>query len=270
MTKADPLLLNFATNHPDEVGKLLASEDISSVVELLEALPDTLASAITAHLRSGQLSETLRRLAPQKIGQLLLGARYADLMAMLAHFPTDQYDALLAATPEADRERLARLISTTQHTLSTIATTDFIRVRTDRTCNEVRGELATESGESDKPIFAVDEDGRFQGMVSPLAIMAEKNAALPIQLVMKPLEALSGQMPIAAASSASQWLHYLALPVVDAYGHILGAVTLQGVRANEDTAGAVSSLEDVLAEVATAYIDTCADLLETAVSRDDR
>ncbi len=269
MTEPDPLLLNFAANHPDEIGRLLADQDTAGVIDLLEALPDTIASAIAAHLRSGQLSAVLTRLSPHKLGRLLLGARYADLMAILAHMPTDRYDNILAAAADDDRQQLAHLVSTTQHSLSTIATTGFIRVKTDRTCSELRTELEAETGESDKPIFAVDTDGRFRGMVSPLSVMAEKNAALPIHLVMKPIEPLSGQMPIAAAATAGQWLHYLALPVVDAHSHIMGAVTLESVRANKDTVSANSSLEDVLAEVASAYLDTCANLMETAVSRDD-
>jgi len=269
MSDIDPLLLNFASTRPANVAELVADYAPQELMEFLQALPGDVAAPIMARLSTQQLNNVLPMMAPAAIGRILLTGTHADATSILAHLPASLYPEILNASPDTDRATLQRHFQYPTRTLSALATPEFVRVEQDMTCGQLKAQLENIEDLADRPVFVVDRTARYRGMVLLASVLPARNAELPVARVLRTVEALSGRTPIVTALSAPQWKQYPALAVVDVQQHILGAVTL----AQLEHAVSMSDLkpygvEDMIQQVATSYIDLCAELLDAATGRE--
>jgi predicted transcriptional regulator len=114
----------------------------------------------------------------------------------------------------------------------------------------------------------VDQQGKYRGIVSLLAIYSRKNRSQLVGQISVPVEPLNGNMAAGQAITAKQWMQYAELPVVDSRHRILGVVNRASLeRISHGVAPMEFSLERVLAELATAYLNLCARILESVFGR---
>ena len=265
MSGADALLLRYAATRPDEVAALMAGQPPSEVAEIVGSLPAAVASAVAARLSSHTLRQCLAALDPGAIGELLLASNGADRLAILSHLADGADEAVLHAADPDRRPALARLFRMPPRTLSALAQPDFIRVDAADTCGALKAELASRETDPNLPIFAVDAEARYLGLVPPLAVLAEKNADRQMSEVLEAVDPLRGSTPIPAALAAQQWSRSSVLPVVDGNGHVLGALTREQLDNSAHSRDAAGSLGDLFGMAVTGYFGICAELLELAI-----
>ena len=225
MTTADPLLLKFAAGRPREVAALLAAEPAAESGRFLESLPPGSAAEVLSQISSQKLAEVLAALDPAALGRILLAARRMDQLTLLSHIPSRAYGRIAKAAGEEAGARLRRLFDAPVRNLAAIAQPDFISVEVNTTCAEIKQELEARKSNKDLPLFAVDTEAVFKGIVSPLAV----------------------------------------LPVGDTAGHVLGAVSREQIESTHDTDDGQSGLESLIESATESYLALCAELLELAI-----
>jgi len=266
MSDLDPLARQFALDYADEVARLAEDENTDELAEFLAKLPPQAAAAVAARLTSRQLSGLFDTVSPELISRMLIEGQHADMVSILAHLPPSRYDGVLAATGESHRADLRRRLDFPAENLAAIASTNFVRTGADTLCGSLKRELESADGDTERPIFVVGDDGRYQGMLSPFAVIANRNVDRPVSALYRRVEPLRGSMPVTSAASAPQWREYSALPVVDGPGYLLGAITETELwRAIGKRHSAGESFEGLVSEIAGGYLSVCAELLETAV-----
>ena len=265
MTTADPLLLKFAAGRPREVAALLAAEPAAESGRFLESLPPGSAAEVLSQISSQKLAEVLAALDPAALGRILLAARRMDQLTLLSHIPSRAYDRIAKAAGEEAGARLRRLFDAPVRNLAAIAQPDFISVEVNTTCAEIKQELEARKSNKDLPLFAVDTEAVFKGIVSPLAVLPGRNAGVTAAEVLDPVVPLSGNVRIHAALAAAQWRRHAVLPVVDTAGHVLGAVSREQIESTHDTDDGQSGLESLIESATESYLALCAELLELAI-----
>ncbi|WP_101756809.1 hypothetical protein [Oceanicoccus sp. KOV_DT_Chl] len=264
----DTLLVNFANHHPADVADRMDNYAAADIVELLEAFPPAVACPVLSRLASRPLASVLKIISPRQLGAMLALGHYSDVIALVSHMNGSCQQQVLAAAPEDVQEQLGRLFHTSLKTLSGIASPEFVRVELDNNCGAVREQLFSSEIDDEQPIFVINEFGEYQGIVSPMVLLQQKNADRRIAEVLQRVEALSGNTPFAAAVGAPQWTRFRALPVVDGQSRLLGALTLeQLVRASNGLTETDSGFGELVGEVAASYIDICANLMEITMGR---
>jgi magnesium transporter len=269
--ESDPLLLQFADSHPDELAGLLADAGPGELAELLNTLPLANSTRLAARLPSRALSQLLAQQADQVTGDMLLAAKHDDAVALVSHLQESRYAAILDACPRKKRKRLERLFEFPSLSLSSLASPEFIRVSCDALCESISLELQAYRDTHPRPIFAVDSNGTYQGMVNALALIARKNRKLQVRAITEFVPPLSGDLGSAAARESPEWLKYLALPVTDSHQRIIGAITREQLqRFLPDTGAARGGLELILSELAEGYLDFCAEMMRSLLTRPPR
>ncbi|MDX1379808.1 MAG: hypothetical protein R3233_01740 [Xanthomonadales bacterium] len=265
MSGADALLLRYAATRPDEVAALMGGQPQSEVAGIVASLPTPVASAVAARLSSHTLRQCLAALDPAVIGDLLLASTGADRLAILSHLATGAEEAILQSADPERRPALARLFRMPPRSLSALAQPDFIRVEAAETCGALKAELASREADPNLPIFALDAEARYLGLVPPLAVLAEMNADRQVSEILEAVPPLRGSTPIPAALAAPQWSRSSVLPVVDGNGHVLGALTREQLDVSAHSRDAAGSLGDLFGVAVTGYFGICAELLELAI-----
>ena len=265
MTTADPLMLRFAAGRPREVAALLAAEPAEDSGGFLESLPPETAAEVLSQMSSQKLAEVLAVLDPAGLGRILLAARRMDQLTLLSHIPSRAYGRIAKAGGQDSGARLRRLFDAPVRNLASIAQPDFISVEVNMTCSELKQELEARKSDTDLPLFAVDTKAVFKGIISPLAVLPERNAGVTAAEVLEPVAPLSGNVRIHAALAAAQWRRHAVLPVVDTGGRILGAVSREQLESTHDTDDGHSGLENLIESATESYLAICAELLELAI-----
>lgn len=268
MALTDPLVLRFAGARPDEVAALLADSDTAELAGLLEEFPARTAAGVAARLPSWQLSGLLVQLDPGLLCNMILQAPTDEAVALISHLPESRYEALMAACPGERRVALQRLLEFPSHSLAALATTQFTRVIAGTACGTFAEQLANSPKPQAGPILAVDEQGRYLGMVDLRAVFARRNRARTVDEISVNVEPLNGLTEAATALGARQWARYPELPVVDIHHRVLGIVSHDAVQrvAGNDTPMSFTA-ERMFSELATGYLNICARVLESAIGR---
>lgn len=262
----DPLARQYAIEHAAEVARFANEEATPDIVGFLSRLPPEASCAVLSQLSTRQLSAVLADLDPATIGRLLTESRHDDMVTVLAHLPAARYEEVLAASSETAQTELRQRFNFPAENLGAIASTDFIRASMDTRCSDVKRELEMSASDSDLPIIVVDDVGRYQGLVSPFAVVKDKHARLAVGSLLRPVEALRASMPVRSALSTPAWREVSALAVVDAQGAIVGAISEAVLwRAMGKAEPGSENLEQLVGEVAAGYLAVCAELIESIV-----
>ncbi len=262
----DPLAMEFASSHPEELAGALTGESLPDLGDFIARLPVKVAAPVLTRLPSWQLTGLLGHLEPQFIGRLLMAAAQDDAVAICSHLRESLYPAILAAAPAAGRQRIRQLLEYPSHSLAALVTTDFIRVEAGTLCGAFCEQLSTSSDTRPRPILVVDAQGRYSGMVSLRALYSRSNRARSVGSVANPVDPLSGMTSAESALSSRLWLRYTELPVVDLRHRLLGVVTrasLQRVAGRDNPAE--FSVDRVVGELASGYLSLCGRLLESVL-----
>ena len=264
----DQLLLQFAADKPEEMAALLTSHELAELAELIEGLPLATAASLMVCLSSWQLTGLLRTLDPGLVGRLLLTAQGNEAVALASHLHESRYPAVLDTVSTRQRRTLYELLEFPTHSGASLVSKEFIRVQQDTLCSDFNEQLSANSDTSPRTILVVDEEGRYQGMLSLQAVIARKNRPLPVGDVADSVEALNGFTNVRTALSARQWMQYSELPVVDGRHRVVGVVSRSTMTRVAGDSNVVSfDLERVFAELASAYLDVCARMLESILGK---
>ncbi|RLQ22069.1 hypothetical protein DWB85_09020 [Seongchinamella sediminis] len=264
----DQLLLQFAAEKPDDMAALLTSHDLAELQALVESLPLATAAGLMACLSSWQLMGLLRTLDPALVGRLLLIAQGDDAVTLASHLHESRYSAVLETVPKRQRRPLCELLEFPTHSVASLVTKEFIRVTEATSCGDFYEQLSVNTDTSPRTVLVIDEAGKYLGLLGLQAVIARKNRGLPVGEVADPVEALNGFTNVRTAVSARQWLHYPELPVVDGRHRVIGVVSRATVtRVAGDASAVTFNLEQIFSEMANAYLDVCARLLEATLDK---
>ena len=262
-TNSDPLLARFAATQPAELAGLLGEVETDELLQLVQLLPAKAVARLAASLSSRQLSRLLAELPPEVIGELLGEAQGDDAVALVSHLRESAYPQVLAVSGKARRKLLTRLFDFPTRSVAAMATTDFIRVKGDTRCDNFLTDLGLNEEATVAPIYVVNEQGLYTGVLNPLTLISRKNQKRRVQDIAFFVPALSGRMPAATALKSTQWSQYVNLPVVDGKKRLMGTVkrsqlekVVPGTRAER------YELERVLIDAATHYLAFCEHLLK--------
>lgn len=264
----DPLLLQFAAGRPDEMATLLANSDLVELSELIESLPLSAATMLAARLPSWQLTSLLGKLEPDLLARMLTSASVDDAMALVAHLHESRYSAIIETVSEPERRSLHDLLDTSTSSVASLATPDFIRVTQDTLCGAFSEQLSASNDTKPRLILVVNKQGKYCGILNLQAAYSRKNRARQVGEVATAVTPLNGSTIANTALMARQWSRYPELPVVDGRHRIQGVVSRASLeRVTGDTTAREFSLERVLSDLATSYLNICARVLVAALGK---
>lgn len=264
----DPLILQFASDKPDEMASLLANSEQRELLQMLESLPVGNAATLTARLPSWQLTSLLSDIDAPFLASLLKAAKTDEAVALVSHLNESRYTSVIDSVPASERQPLYELLEFPAYSVAALTSTEFIRVLESTSCEAFCEQLSNTEDTRPRPVLVVDQQGKYRGMVSLLAVYSRKNCAQLLGQISVPVEPLNGNMAANQAITAKHWMKYAELPVVDNRYRLLGVinrVTLE--RTKSDFAPTEFSLERMLSELATAYLNLCARILESVFGR---
>ncbi len=214
------------------LGRLPAAEVASAVSHLpparaatvLDSVPVAVAARAlgAAHPRVG--ARLLRAVAPDTAAEMMAHLAADDAVALLRGVPAEAVEPLLAGVHSERAATLRRLLAHPAGTAGGLMDTEVHTARPGEPVEAVRARLAADIPELEglATVFVVDEEGRPLGSWEPNDLLAGRPEP-------RPVPAVAATEPVERVIDLFALNDYLAVPVVDATGRLVGVITIDDV-----------------------------------------
>ena len=232
-TTPDPVEL--AQRHPAEVAELLHRLPEREAVSLLRELYKVRAAADSLEeMDPDEAADLLEELPEDEATIIISRMEPDDAVDVLEEFPRAEVDEILRHLEAMDRTKartLRELLKYPPDTAGGLMSPEYVALPAHITAQEAIERLrrVAEEAETVYYVYVVDEAGRLLGVLS-LRDLVFARPDTPIREIMRPeVVTLSPEMSADEVARAFDKYGYLAFPVVDKRGKLLGIVTMDDI-----------------------------------------
>jgi magnesium transporter len=220
----ESLVRSFANGHPADAARALESLDANEAARVLKRLPPRLAGRV------------IERLAPQAAGAILTQIGAEGTRALLAEVPTRQAAAILHHLEDAMREaavsglapeqakRIRGLLQYPSDTAGGMMDPHITALRLDVSVGEAIKALRRAPRQTLYYVYVVDADGKLVGVLNVRELLLASTRDRIEPMVRRDLVTIPATLPRDELAELVRQHRFIALPVVDSEGYLLGVV----------------------------------------------
>jgi magnesium transporter len=216
-----------AALHPADTADLLLALEEDEATTLFRALDAERRVQVFEHLDADQQEWLIGRLGAEVMSRVLDEMASDDRADLFKHLPGTTRERLFPLLAQAERNDVKRLLEFPEGTAGSIMSTEYASVHPDMSVSEALEHLrrVAPKRETVYTIYVTDEERRLAGVVSLLELITTAPSR-KVREVMQPrvvsLPADTDQEEVARTVAKYD---FLALPIVDAEGRLVGIVT---------------------------------------------
>ncbi|MGH8944558.1 MAG: magnesium transporter [Acidimicrobiia bacterium] len=268
------VVAEYLESNPEEWGAL-AEAAPGDAADVLEQLDELNAAGLISDLEPAEAAEILEEISPELAAELVEEVPLMDLAAAISEMPSEAaadllgeldsevVEDLLAAMEDEAEQEVRQLLAYPPDTAGGLMTTDMASLPMGLTTDEAIERLRQlkETYDNLSYVYVVDDEQRLTGVISFRDLVYTRpGSPLADVMVPDPLS-VTGDTDREEVAELAQRYHFLAIPVTDDEGHLLGMVTTDAVieavqdEATEDFALSVGAgvAETVYTEVVESF-----------------
>lgn len=270
------LLRQFLRRHPLEAARALEATEAAERADILADEPPESAAAAMAALSPAAAAEALHAMEVRSAVALLTRMPTGIAAQRLRRLSWASQEALLSAVPNPWQSNLERALQTPPHSAGAVMSRHPGALPEDLTVAEAISQLQSRPGQLGFELFVIDRAGRLTGRTD-LAEVYKSPGVRPLTGLMQPKpQAVSLHEHLHPLLADAAWKRFDTLPVVDAAGLLIGAVSHRALRAlTEDKesrpiglASPVVEASDLIWSGYAAAVDVAASILRPRESED--
>lgn len=246
-----PQITEFS--HPADVAEHLENLSLKDQVCLVSALPEEHAAEALAELEEHTRVELLENLDPDKAASIVGEMSPDDAADLLDELDAEHSVVLLSKMGSEDAEEIRNLMAFDPETAGGVMNTEVIILGDDITADQAIKQIRTELEDKEIPYYAyiVDANDVLVGVLSLRdLLMCPPGMALRDAIGDQTLISVTYDVGREEVAQSMSRYNFLALPVVDYEGRLLGVISHDDVidilqdLASEDMLGMVGAGQD--------------------------
>lgn len=226
----------------DEVWRVLRQTSLQRQVEIFEFFSLPRQIELVGCVDKEHRSALIEHMSPD------------DRVLLLRNMDPGQVELLLPLVAQAERSDIRRLLSYPEHSAGSIMTTEYASLPKDITVREALNQLHLQAPnrETIYYVYVLDDERHLHGFVSLRRLILSRPDALVADIMDKDVISVRFDEDQEAAANTMARYDFLAMPVVDEHGRLVGIITHDDVldvlreEATEDVhrLGGVEPLQD--------------------------
>lgn len=230
--KSPPPPANPAGPHPADIADELQGLEISDAVARLRSLPPRTASAVLAELNEEVVRSVVAQLSAVEITRLIKDLPHAEAADIAAELAPDRQTQVLAQLPPPESVQVAQLMRFPEDSAGAIMQDRFIAIPDTITIGEGLDAIRRKSGEElagSTYVYVVDDHQRLRGVVPVrnfVFLPPGHRVRDAMQTDVRTIRVDTDREEVARLFSQ---YHFLALPVLDEEGRLVGIVEAREV-----------------------------------------
>jgi len=219
--------------HPAELADLVEAASHAQAGEILTAVENdrALEADVLEELDDEHRTEFLRDRSDAEVAALLTQLSSDDAADLLMELDQRRRLPVLNLLPSAIHERVRRLLSYNPQTAGGIMNPQFVSLGEQATVTDAIGAVRAASIPAAElhAVYVSDHRGRFRGMIRLADLIRAPDTEVLAALVATRTPALQAHADLPEIARVMTDYDLLSLPVVDAEGRMIGALTLDDI-----------------------------------------
>ncbi|MCC6573807.1 MAG: magnesium transporter [Planctomycetes bacterium] len=238
---------------PPDVADLMAELAPDESAAMFKALDNKQRAEVFEQIDYEHQQALLDRLGPQVIAGVLDSMSSDDRADFVRRLDARSRETLLPLLAHAERHDLKRLLAFAEGTAGSVMSTEYATVEPEMTALQAIEHLrhVAPLQETIYIVYVVDKERHVVGVVSLRQLIVAAPAATVSKLMRREIISVKGDAPREEAANLIAKYDFLALPVVDETGRMIGIITQDDVidiikaKATQDAqkAGGMEALE---------------------------
>lgn len=195
---------------------------------LLDILGSEAAAGLIEDLPLSQAAAAIEEVEPRAAAEILEALSSDDRADVMAEVYEDDRRAILAAAPVETAREVRALLAYDADTAGGLMRTEYVSLRSGQTVSaaidQIRRGADAYAGYAIQYLYAVDEQGRLEGVVPLRALLLARGEARLSELMVREPVVFGVEDPLEALAQVFRKQGFLGAPVVDWDGRLVGVV----------------------------------------------
>ena len=216
--------------HPVDFLEALGEFDDDPLI-ILEKLPDEYVALLLDYAEDDEKFNLLSLFSKNRQAQIISEMSSDELVDLLGTLDEDEQNEIITNMNTAEVEEVKTLLSYDPESAGGIMATEFISIKETDTVNETINYLRTMAPDSETPyyIYVVDDLDVLKGVVPLRQIIVSTPDTLIKDIMIENIISAPVDMDQEEVSHIFEKYGFMAIPVVDHNGEILGIITVDDV-----------------------------------------
>ncbi len=218
--------------HPADIADRLQRLPVDEALAALRQLSKVDAAAVLAELDEELRPRLIEGLSSPELAGIISQLDHHAAADVVAELPEERRPEVMAGLPTEEKAKVNTLLIYPPDTAGGIMSDQFIRLRTDQTVDECLALLQGRADESEGGIsylYVADNAGRLVGIVSMRDLVFRGRQRTIGDIMNREVKHLSVDDDQEKIAQLFEHYHYLALPVLDREGRLVGIVSARQV-----------------------------------------
>src|SRR2546430_989873 len=218
--------------HPADLADELQRLAPEEAQARLRSLPREQAAAVVQELDDELRPRLLEGLSEKELSDLVGNLPHNEAADVIGKLPKEQQTELIYKLPRDDQQEVTNLLKYPPDTAGGIMSDEFIALHADQTVEDCLNSLrrkAEEQPESISYLYVTDHSKRLIGIVSLRDLVFSRPDRCIREMMNRDVKAVAVEDDQEKIARLFEHYHYLALPVVEKEGRLLGIVSAKAV-----------------------------------------
>lgn len=224
MKPLESLLRSFVELHPDEAARAFEALELEERIRLFNTLPSRIAVTLMQRVSPHAAAPILSGLANERAKELLLKLPPRIASSVLTHTEEAYRNTLLEQLPESASRALVALAQYPGDTAGAMMEPRVASLSSDFTVQQATAAIRATPREALHYLYVTDRNGRLTGVVNMRDLLLAAPRDLVAPLIKSELLSVLDTMPSEEVVQKMREKRFLALPVVDFDGRLVGVV----------------------------------------------
>jgi magnesium transporter len=214
----------FASTHPVDAARALESLDPSRAAKILRRLPARLAGPVTERLAPDAAGAILTQVGPDGTRELLADVPTRQAAAILQHLEDAMREAALSGIAPERARGIQSLLQYPPDTAGGMMDPHISSIRIDLSVAEAIAALRRTPRHMLYYLYVTDRGGKLVGVLNMRELLLASPRDRIEPMVRRDLVTIPAGLPRDEVADLIQQRRFVALPVVDSEGYLLGVV----------------------------------------------
>lgn len=224
MKPLESMLRTFLELHPEDAARAFETLSFAEAFRLFKQLPQTVTVSLIERLNASLGVQIIEKLEAAKAAELLSAVPQRKASSLIHHLDEATREAILDSIPDRDAKLLRELASYPAETAGSMMDPRVASLSIDLTSQQVISAIRKAPREALHYLYVTNRDGQLVGVLNmrDVLLAAPRDRIEP--LVRREIISIPATMDQEEVVNLMRERRFLALPVVDFDGHLVGVV----------------------------------------------
>ena len=237
MKPLESILRRFLDLHPEDAAKAFETLDHGEALKLFKSLPSGMASSLLERLTVTTAVRILDKMEVERVVELISAISMRHGASLVAHMEEPTRESLLQLLPERQASALRELAAYPAESAGAMMEPRVASLAIDLTAQQAISSIRKAPRDALHYLYVTKRDGELQGVLNMRDLLLASPRDPIEELVNRDVVSIPATMGQEEVVNLMRERRFLALPVVDFEGHLVGVVKHnEALQAGQDAA----------------------------------